>query len=113
MTKESGYFTPSLDILSFIKANHLRQIWRNHILGYSMLRRGDVQYFHHIHLYPEGNAHFHQHAIPEYRQLLTEKGENTFIALTFENLFALLSKYFTMPKQIEWQDYLHRRYIVK
>ena len=111
-TKESDYFVPSLDVLSFIKANHLRQIWRNHILGYAMLRRGDILHFHHIHLYPEGNAHFHKRAIPEYRQLLTEEGEHTFIALTFEELFALLSKYFTSPKQVEWQDYLRRRYIV-
>lgn len=111
-TKESRYFVSSLDVLSFIKANHLRQIWRNHILGYSMLQRGDIQHFHHIHLYPKGNEHFHDFAIPEYRKLLTEKGHETFIALTFEELFALLSKYFTSPKQVEWQDYLRRRYIV-
>ena len=113
ITRESGYFIPSLDVRSFIKANHLRQIWRNHILGYSMLHEGDIQHFHHIHLYPQGNEHFHKRAIPEYRELLTEKGNKTFIALTFEELLVLLSKYFTMTKQLEWQDYLRRRYIVQ
>ena len=31
MTKDSHWYIPTLNILSFIKANHLRQIWRNHI----------------------------------------------------------------------------------
>ena len=111
MTKDSDYYIQNLDIKMFLKANHLRQIWRNHILGYSMLRRGDIQYFYHIHLYPDGNKHFHK-AIPEYYKLLTEKGAKTFIPLTYEKLFDLLSKYFITEKQIKWQEYLRSRYIV-
>lgn len=42
MTRLSQWYIPTLDITSFIKANHLRQIWRNHLLGYSMLYRGDI-----------------------------------------------------------------------
>lgn len=108
-TKESGYYISSLNVLSFIKANHLRQIWRNHILGYSMLSRGDIQHFHHIHFYPQGNKHFHEYAIPEYRKLLSQNGKKTFIPLTYEELMLLLPKYFKEAKQVEWQDYLRRR----
>ena len=111
-TKESHWYVPSLDTLSFIKANHLRQIWRNHILGYSMLRRGDIRYFHHVHLYPYGNKHFQKYAIPEYKSLLTEQGRSTFIDLTYESLFDMIGLCFTQNKHQEWLKYLRKRYIV-
>lgn len=112
-TKKSQWYIPTLDIVSFIRANHLRQIWRNHILGYSMLAKGDIQHFHHIHLYPQGNKHFHGHAIPEYKQLLSEEGLKNFIDLTYESLFNLIEKHFKQKKQKEWLEYLKKRYIVE
>lgn len=111
MTIKSGYFIPDLDIIVFLKANHLRQIWRNHLLGYAMVYRGDIQRFHHIHLYPQDNAHFHRLAIPEYKSLLTPKGKDSFIDLTYECLFDMLSQYFTSAKQKGWIEYLYQRYI--
>ena len=113
VSKESNYFIPSLNINSFIKANHLRQIWRNHILGYSMLKKGEIKRFHYIHLYPEGNRHFHKYAVPEYIQLLGEDGRNSFIALTYESLFKLIDSHFKQEKQKEWLEYLRKRYIVE
>ena len=112
MTRKSNWYIPTLDIISFIKANHLRQIWRNHILGYSMLCRGDIKHFHHIHLYPQGNKHFHEHAIPEYKSLLTDCGKTTFIDLTYESLFDMISEIFISNKQQEWLKYLRKRYLV-
>ena len=111
MTIKSGYFIADLDIEMFIKAHHLRQIWRNHLLGYSMVDRGDIQHFHHIHLYPQGNTHFHQYAIPEYKALLSQKGKDSFIDLTYESLFETMSLYFTSTKQKEWIKYLYQRYL--
>ena len=113
MTKDSHWYIPTLNILSFIKANHLRQIWRNHILGYSMLCRGDIQHFHHIHLYPAENKHFHERAIPEYKTLLTESGKVSFIALTYESLFDMIGKIFVSEKQQDWLKYLRKRYLWK
>lgn len=112
ITRECGYYKEGLDILMFVKAHHIRQIWRNHILGYAMIRNGDIRRFHHVHLYPQGNAHFHEYALPAYRKLLTEKGRASFVGLTYEELFAALSKYFTSAQQREWISYLYRRYIV-
>ena len=111
MTAKSGYFVPNLDINMFIKAHHLRQIWRNQLLGFSMINRGDIRYFHHIHLYPQGNTHFHQYALPEYKSLLTQKGKGCFIDLTYEQLFEKMAKYFTSLKQREWIEYLYQRYL--
>ena len=112
ISEESNYFISSLDTKSFIKANHLRQIWRNHILGYSMLKKGEIKRFHYIHLYPEGNRHFHKYAVPEYKQLLTEQGRNSFIDLTYESLFKLINSHFKRKEQKEWLEYLRKRYIV-
>ncbi|MDD4514473.1 hypothetical protein [Massilibacteroides sp.] len=84
----------------------------DHILGYSMVIRGDIHYFHHIHLYPEGNTHFHKQALPEYKQLLTAKGQNSFVEITYEKLFRLMRVFFTSDEQIRWIDYLQNRYII-
>ena len=111
MTKKSNYYVPDFDVHSLTKAHHLRQIWRNHLLGYAMIEHGDIKRFHHIHLYPQGNLHFLEYALPEYDRLLSPKGKETFIGLTYENLFLLIKKYFTTEKQKEWIRYLYKRYI--
>ena len=112
MTTKSCYFIPNLDVSIFVKAHHLRQIWRNHLLGFAMIDKGDIQTFHHIHLYPEGNEHFHKYALPEYQKLLSEDGRKSFIELTYEKMFALLPHFFQSEKQIKWIQYLKTRYLI-
>ena len=111
MTAESGYYTPGLDIKMFLTAHHLRQIWRNHILGCSMKRKGDVDIIHHVHIYPEHNEHFHNHALPEYRALLTEKGNESFKTITYENYFDMLECYRDNVEVSNWVKYLRKRYM--
>ena len=77
-----------------------------------MVNNGDFKHFHHIHLYPQGNKHFHEHAIPEYKKLLTDDGRKTFIDLTYESLFDMIEVYFTSEKEKEWLKYLRKRYII-
>ena len=111
MTVESGYFTPGLDISMFLTAHHLRQIWRNHILGYSMKHKGDVDIIHHVHIYPEHNEHFHNYALPEYRTLLTENGNESFKTITYENYFNMLDNYRDNEQVSDWVKYLRKRYL--
>ena len=111
MTVESGYYHPDLNIRMFLTAHHLRQIWRNHILGYSVKHKGDVEIIHHVHLYPQQNEHFHLYALPDYRKLLTEEGNESFKTITYENYFALLDKYRENEKVSAWVNYLRRRYL--
>ena len=111
MTEESGYFSPGLDIKMFLSAHHLRQIWRNHILGYSMKHKGDVDIIHHVHIYPEHNEHFHNYALPEYRALLTEKGNESFKTITYENYFDMLDCHQDNAQVSDWVKYLRKRYL--
>lgn len=110
-TAESGYYHSGLDIKMFLTAHHLRQIWRNHILGYSMKNKGDVEIMHHVHLYPQKNDHFHRHALPDYRKLLTEEGNKSFKTITYETYFAILDKYRENDDITAWVKYLRRRYL--
>ena len=111
MTAESGYFRSGLDISMFLTAHHLRQIWRNHILGYSMKHKGDVDIIHHVHIYPEHNEHFHNYALPEYRALLTGNGNESFKTITYENYFDMLNDYRDNEQVSDWVKYLRKRYL--
>ena len=109
-TIDSKYFKDEVthDILV---ANKFRQIWRNHILGASMVLRGDIEKFTSITVYPKANVHFHNDAMPDYYELLTETGKNTFIPLTYEELFSLMDKYLNIENGKEWNLYLRQRYL--
>lgn len=111
ISSECGYYHPDLDITMFLSAHHLRQIWRNHILGYAMVKKGDVDMIHHVHIYPAGNEHFHNHALPEYRKLLTDKGNRTFKPITYEEYFALLARHGATNGILDWVRYLRHRYL--
>lgn len=109
-TNNSKYFKEDVthDILV---TNKFRQIWRNHILGASMLLRGDIEKFTSITVYPKANVHFHNDAMPDYYELLTETGKDTFIPLTYEELFNLMDMYLKVENGKEWNMYLRQRYL--
>lgn len=103
--------------------DEFRQIWRNHILGESMVMnwrnrsQGDsidsnymLEKFYSITLYPSGNPHFTE-VLPEYREFLTEYGTSTFRTITFESLLVLLKAHFPNESQFQdWIKYLQTRY---
>lgn len=87
-----------------------RQIWRNHLLGATMVMNGQISRFHSLTLYPKGNPHFRK-VLPEYESTLSEYGKATFGYLTIEDLIVYLAKCFEMTdKNKEWIDYLNTRY---
>lgn len=90
--------------------DEFRQIWRNHILGESMVMNNMLGRFHSVTLYPSGNPHFAV-VLPKYREFLTEYGVSTFKYISFESLFGLLKIYY--PRESKFQDwikYLQIRY---
>jgi len=103
------YKPEAIDVLPTDK---FRQVWRNHLLGESMLLAGDSKFKHFtsLTLFPLGNSHFIETS-KEYIDLLLSN-DNKFIALTYEIFFELLSKYCPNDNYKDWIDYLRRRYIV-
>jgi hypothetical protein len=89
-----------------------RQVWRNHILGESILLtdRNKFRHFTSLTLFPADNSHFIKTS-KEYIDMLTSH-DNKFIALTYEDFFALLSKHCPDSNYKKWLDYLTTRYIV-
>ncbi len=114
-TQESGWFKDGVD--DQLISNKFRQIWRNHILGASMMLKGDIKYFYSITLFPLLNVHFSVDAMSNYKGtmgckgLLSDKGFATCIPLTYEYLFDLMDKYLTINIKTEWVKYLRDRYL--
>lgn len=98
------------------RGNDLRQLWRNHILGLSMLQHEDgISDFLSVHLYPSFNEHFNpanSNVLEEYTSLLNEKGKGTFMPLTFETLFEEMKNCGMDEIDEGWIPYLNRRYII-
>ena len=109
VTQWSECFTDDPDKIK--TKNDFRQIWRNHLLGLAMLKNNQIDYFTHIHLYPKENGHFDK-ILPFYEQkLLTDKGRQSFQAVTFEQFFDELEKAFTNKRHMQWVKYLKERYL--
>ncbi|MBK6481905.1 MAG: hypothetical protein IPG01_01930 [Chitinophagaceae bacterium] len=98
--------------IEILPTDNFRQVWRNHILGESILLADNnkFQHFTSLTLFPADNSHF-INTSKEYINLLTNN-DNKFIALTYEDFFALLSKHCPDSNYKKWLDYLTTRYIV-
>ena len=57
VTRKSGYYLPNSE--EKLVSDILRQIWRNHILGASMVQNGGISYFSSMTVFPDANPHFH------------------------------------------------------
>ena len=89
--------------------NPLRQIWRNHLLGLSMVEHNDINEFYSITLFPNGNEHFHS-ALRQYKSLLTNNAKNHVFGCTFEKFISAIGG---TPDFEEWKEWLEQRYIVE
>ena len=98
------------------RGNDLRQLWRNHMLGLSMVQHtGGIKDFLSVHLYPSFNEHFNPEkssVLEDYTALLSGKGRRTFMPLTFETLFEAMKNCGMDEIDGEWISYLTRRYII-
>lgn len=117
VTRESGCFK-SNDPMQFNNPGFI-QIWRNHMLGLALLQKKNtdkVDIFHSVTLYPSGNTHFassgtHKGSLELYSELLTDKGKETIVPVTYEHLLDLITKYYNSAKYKEWIDYMKVRYV--
>ncbi|HTB32661.1 MAG TPA: hypothetical protein VK808_11575 [Bacteroidia bacterium] len=104
------YKPNSIDLLI---TDNFRQVWRNHILGESILiqDKDKFKYFTSLTMFPQDNIHFEK-VSKEYIDLLVEN-TNKFIPLTYEDFLAACYKHCKVENYKHWLDYLTNRYIVK
>lgn len=110
VTKDSGLYKDDVTHDELI-SNKFRQIWRNHILGASMVLKGDIMKFTSVTLFPFKNVHFSLDAMPKYKEFLTDEHENEFVPITYESLFKMMEKHLSVPHKKEWIKYLNERYL--
>lgn len=122
---ESAYSVTTRNSECFVNNDPLQfnnpdfiQLWRNHILGLAMLQQKKTKYlyFDSLTLYPSGNTHFHSTGshigvIEAYEELLTNKGKDTFHAITYEDFFKVLGRHYKSNRSLLWLKYLETRYI--
>jgi hypothetical protein len=106
VTNSSGAFHD--DSKSALITDPMRQIWRNHLLGLSMILRNEIEDFTSIILYPLGNKHYH-HIIPEYQSLLRKPFRDQVRGCTYEKFIGLING---RDEVLKWKDYLAQRYLV-
>jgi hypothetical protein len=110
ITKEAQLYKS--EFLENLKTDKFRQVWRNHLLAESIMRNGESnhRYYKSILLYPSGNQHISE-VVREYKSFLLEPRAESFMGITFEDLFASIEKHAESPKAKDWVAYLKRRYI--
>jgi len=96
-----------------LKTDNFRQVWRNHILGESILiiDKDNFCHFTSMTFFPKENQHFVKTS-KEYMNMLL-RNDNNFVPITFEHFFELLIKYSPNDNYRNWIDYLIERYIVE
>jgi hypothetical protein len=114
VTKACGLYSDSVANMPLRETplcqDKYRQIWRNHILGESMVLNHMLCRFHTVTLFPSGNPHFSE-VLPEYSEFLSDYGKSTFRYITFEELFELLGTNYKEAKYQKWIYYLKKRYL--
>jgi len=105
--RSSGYFINPDD--EIVGSDPLRQIWRNHLLGLTMVEHDDIDDFYSITLFPNGNGHFHKE-LPRYISLIKDEKKNHVFGCTFEKFISAIGG---TPDFEKWKEWLERRYVVK
>ena len=72
---------------------------------------GVIANFISITLFPQENIHFSLDAMPQYKALLKPEHYNSFVPLSYENLFAEMETILNLEQKDEWIAYLKRRYL--
>lgn len=101
------------DSLVQLATPRYKQIWRNHLLGESLVQNGCLDKFISVLLYPECNT-YQKEAGRGYTELLDMKSKDRFVPITYERFIqAGRTVCKTLKPYLEWLDYLEMRYIVR
>jgi hypothetical protein len=112
-TEQSGQFQLKDGDFDQLKLDRYRQVWRNHLLGESIILNdgNEFKHFHSLTFYPSGNIHFTE-VISEYKEkFLKPEYQYRVQGITYEDFFQSCQKY--CPNQLykDWIEYLEKRYL--
>lgn len=109
-SRESGVFLDG--DLSVMRQDDFRQIWRNHLLGESILivDKPKFNHFHSLTFYPDGNTHFTK-VISEYQDFLKPEVRDRVQGVTYERFFDSCRKHLPNGEFEKWLKYLESRYL--
>lgn len=105
ITRKSNQFKDSDNEL--LGSDNLRQIWRNHPLGLSMVQKGDLYDLYSVTLYSKGNVHFTTE-IANYQNQLNGKSISKVIGCTYEDFINNIGG---SPEFDDWKTWLTDRYL--
>ena len=110
VSERSYLFKPEAKPL--LHTDRYRQIWRNHLLGESILIEDKVNfnYFTSLTIFPKGNIHFVETS-KEYMDMLTNNNDK-FVPVTYEDFLAACDKHCHKDRLRKWISYLADRYLV-
>jgi hypothetical protein len=114
ITEKSKKFQLNDRAFDQLKQDRYRQVWRNHLLGESILLENDSRYrhFHSLTFYPSGNSHFTE-VIRKYREkFLKSEFQECVQGVTYEDFFQSCKKFIPDKQYGGWLEYLEKRYLV-
>ena len=88
-----------------------KQFFRNHLLGISMIKNGELDEFMSVHLYPAGNSYQDTYS-KKYLQNIHTHMQHTFLPITFERFIEIGESTFDTDEDKSWLSYISKRYIV-
>ena len=111
ISEQCGIYKP--DTTDQLITNKFRQIWRNQLLGESMLivDNDKFKHFTSMTVFPNGNSHFVE-ASKEYMDML-KTNEDRFVPVTYEKFISVCEKHVPDEKFEKWLEYLKERYIIE
>lgn len=97
--------------LNKLVSDKFRQVWRNQLLGESMVIEDNFKHFTSLTIFPKGNLHFIETS-KEYIEML-ENNDDRFVPVTFEDFLSTCQKQNPNDQFEKWLNYLDNRYVVK
>jgi len=107
LTRDCEYYSP--EKIKELKGNKLKQHWRNHLLGIKLVELKELDIFHSVHIYPEGNT-YQKEACDRYSDCLVDNKKQSFIPVTFEKFISVATNVLSGKEYKDWIDYLKKRY---
>jgi len=101
------------DTIAQLITDKFRQIWRNQLLGESIIIEDKDKYKHFTSLtiFPKGNLHFIETS-KEYSEMLTTNNDR-FVPVTYEDFLTVCDRHKPNDRFAKWLDYLKKRYIIE